>query len=183
MRLDTRICSDCILEIDMSEEEKEFLLDEERAQKAFDALVKYLALSARSEKECKEKLYGKGYHRNEVEYAVEKAKKYNYINDEEYVRTYLMFNSKRYGAKKIAYKLTTEKGVDKKIVDDILSESKDEQKEYELALSMAQKYAKTRKIQDKSGAQKISAHLYSKGFDFGIINKVVANMFDVFSDN
>lgn len=73
--------------------------------------------------------------------------------------------------------------MDKKIVDDILSESKDEQKEYELALSMAQKYAKTRKIQDKSGAQKISAHLYSKGFDFGIINKVVANMFDVFSDN
>ena len=46
----------------MSEEVKEYPLDEERAKKAYDALVKYLALSARSEKECKEKLYGKGYH-------------------------------------------------------------------------------------------------------------------------
>ena len=38
----------------MSEEVKEYPLDEERAKKAYDALVKYLALSARSEKECKE---------------------------------------------------------------------------------------------------------------------------------
>ena len=87
----------------MSEEVKEYPLDEERAQKAYDALVKYLALSARSEKECKEKLYGKGYHKDEVEFAIAKAKKYNYINDEEYVRTYLMFNSNRYGAKKIVH--------------------------------------------------------------------------------
>lgn len=59
----------------MSEEVKEYPLDEERAQKAYDALVKYLALSARSEKECKEKLYGKGYHKDEVEFAIAKAKK------------------------------------------------------------------------------------------------------------
>ena len=143
----------------MSEEVKEYPLDEERAQKAYDALVKYLALSARSEKECKEKLYGKGY-------------------DEEYVRTYLMFNSNRYGAKKIAYKLVNEKGVDKKLVDNILLDAKDDEKEYDLALKMAQKYAKSRKIVDKTGAQKISAHLYTKGFDFAIINKVIAKLFD-----
>lgn len=162
----------------MSEEVKEYPLDEERAQKAYDALVKYLALSARSEKECKEKLYCKGYHKDEVEFAIGKAKKYNYINDEEYVRTYLMFNSNRYGAKKIAYKLVNEKGVDKKLVDNILLDAKDDEKEYDLALKMAQKYAKSRKIVDKTGAQKISAHLYSKGFDFAIINKVIAKLFD-----
>lgn len=37
----------------MSEEVKEYPLDEERAQKAYDALVKYLALSARSEKNAR----------------------------------------------------------------------------------------------------------------------------------
>lgn len=58
----------------MAEEEIVYPLDEERAQKAYDALVKYLALSARSEQECKNKLYDKGYHKNEVEYALERAK-------------------------------------------------------------------------------------------------------------
>ena len=89
-----------------------------------------------------------------------------------------MFNANRYGAKKIAYKLVNEKGVDKKLVDNVLLDVKDDEKEYELGLKMAQKYAKSRTIVDKTGAQKISAHLYGKGFDFSIINKVIANMFD-----
>lgn len=128
--------------------------------------MKYLALSARSEKECKEKLYGKGYHKDEVEFAIAKAKKYNYINDEEYVRTYLMFNANRYGAKKIAYKLVNEKGVDKKLVDNVLLDVKDDEKEYELALKMAQKYAKSRKIVDKTGAQKSARICTAKALIF-----------------
>ena len=59
----------------------EFELDEERALKAYESLVKYIAISPRSEHECKEKLYEKGYHKNEVEYAIDRAKKYRYIND------------------------------------------------------------------------------------------------------
>lgn len=161
-------------------EEVVYPLDEERARKAYEMLVKYLALSARSEKECKNKLYDKGYHKNEVEYAIERAKKYKYIDDEEYVRTYLMFNKNRYGAKKIAYKLVNEKGVDKRIVDIILSDNLDEDFQIESAMKTAQKYAKQKKITDKSGAQKIGAHLYQKGFDTSIINKVMSKLFDVF---
>ncbi len=158
-------------------------LDEERALKAYETLVKYLALSARSEQECKNKLYDKGYHRNEVEYAIEKAKGYKYIDDAEYVRTYLLFNKKRYGAKKIAYKLTTEKGVDKRLVDNILLDNLDDDMQIETATSMAQKYTKQKKIVDKSGAQKVGAHLYQKGFDWRIINKVLSNMFDVYDED
>lgn len=161
-------------------EEVVYPLDEERARKAYEVLVKYLALSARSEKECKNKLYDKGYHKNEVEYAIERAKKYKYIDDEEYVRTYLMFNKNRYGAKKIAYKLVNEKGVDKRIVDIILSDNLDEDFQIESAMKTAQKYAKQKKITDKSGAQKIGAHLYQKGFDTSVINKVMSKLFDVF---
>lgn len=161
-------------------EEVVYPLDEERARKAYEVLVKYLALSARSEKECKHKLYDKGYHKNEVEYAIERAKKYKYIDDEEYVRTYLMFNKNRYGAKKIAYKLVNEKGVDKRMVDIILSDNLDEDFQIESAMKTAQKYAKQKKITDKSGAQKIGAHLYQKGFDTSVINKVMSKLFDVF---
>lgn len=44
---------------------------------------------------------------------------------------------------------------------------------------MAQKYVKQKKIVDKSGAQKVAAHLYQKGFDWRIINKVMTNLFDI----
>ena len=99
------------------------LSDEERAAKAYDALLTYLTASPRSEKECKEKLYQKGYRKGEVEAALERAKKYRYIDDEEYVKAFLSYYKDKYGKKKLSYKLTAEKGIDKDIVDRLLDEA------------------------------------------------------------
>ncbi len=159
----------------------QYPLDEERANKAYESLIKYLSASARSEQECKDKLYDKGFHRNEVDFAIDKAKGYRYVDDAEYVRMYLMYNKSRYGAKKIAYKLTSEKGVDKTLVDNILADTVDDDFEIELATSMAQKYVKQKKL-EKSDAQKVGAHLFQKGFDWRIINKVLSTLFDVYID-
>ncbi len=158
----------------------EFELDEERAKKAYESLVKYLAIAPRSEQECKDKLYDKGYHKDEVEFAIDRAKKYRYINDEEYVRTYLLFNKSRYGAKKIEYKLTAEKGIDKRMVANMIEDILTDEFEISLASDMAEKYIKQKKIVDKSGYQKVSAFLYQRGFAFKIINKVMAEKFDIF---
>ena len=160
-----------------------FELDEEKAKKAYNALVKYLAIAPRSEKECKEKLYEKGYHRDEVEYALERAKKYRYINDEEYVRTYVLFNKTKYGAKKIEYKLTTEKGIDKKLVANLIEDMLSDEFEIQVASDMAEKYVRQKKIVDKSGYQRVSAFLYQRGFSFKIINKVMATKFDTFIES
>ena len=162
----------------------EFELDEERAKKAFDALVKYLAISSRSEHECKEKLYEKGYHKNEVEFAIDKAKKYRYINDEEYVRTYILFAKTKYGAKKIEYKLTNEKGVDRTLVANMIADELSDEFELALATDMATKYIKQKKITDKSGYQKVFAFLYQRGFESRTLNKVMSTIFDVvFTDD
>lgn len=153
---------------------------EERYDKAYNALVKYLAISSRSEKECRDKLYEKGFHKNEVEYAIDRAKGYRYINDEEYVRLYLSFNKSRCGSKKLAYKLTVEKGVDKTLVDNMIEDEIGEEFEKESAKSIAEKYAKQKKITDKSGAQKVGAYLYQKGYSWGVINSVLDNLFNTF---
>lgn len=160
----------------------DFPLDEERAKKAYDTLVKYLAGSARSEQECKDKLYDKGFHRDEVDFALAKAKGYRYVDDHEYVRTFLLYNKSRYGVRKIVFKLTNEKGVDKNLVEDIVSEEIDDDFELELAEKMARKFVKSKKIEDKSGAQKVGAHLFQKGFEWRTINKVLATLFDVYED-
>ena len=160
----------------------DYPLDEERAKKAYETLVKYLAGSARSEQECKDKLYDKGFHKDEVDFALPKAKSYRYVDDEEYVRTFLLFNKSRYGARKIIYKLTNEKGVDKNTVENIVYDEIDDDFELELAEKMAKKFVKTKKIEDKSDSQKVGAHLFQKGFDWRIINKVMATLFDVYED-
>lgn len=160
----------------------DFPLDEERANKAYETLVKYLAGSARSEQECKNKLYDKGFHKGEVDFAIDKAKSYRYVDDEEYVRTFLLFNKSRYGVRKIVYKLTTEKGVDKQKVEDIVYDEIDDDFEVELAEKFAKKFVKSKKIADKSDAKKVGAHLFQKGFDWRIIDKVMSKLFDVYED-
>lgn len=155
---------------------------QERYDKAYDALCKYLAISQRSQKECVEKLYSKGYHKNEVDYAIDKAKSHRYIDDEEYVRSFISFNKAKYGSKKIAYKLTAEKGIDKVLVDNMLEDLMGESFEVEQARTIAEKYVKQKKIVDRSGYKKVGAYLYQKGFDFRIINKVMATLFDVYEE-
>lgn len=157
----------------------EYTLDEKRANEAYEALVKYLAVCQRSEKECVEKLYGKGFHKGEVEFAVSKAKNYRYIDDVEYVRNYLMFNKEKYGSKRIIYKLVTEKGVDKSLVENAVADEISEEYEKEICLRFANKYAKQKHVEDRTGLKKLSAFLYQKGFEWNIINSVLDGMFDV----
>ncbi len=156
----------------------DYPLDEKRANDAYEALVKYLASAPRSEKETREKLYQKGFHKNEVEFAIDKAKSYRYIDDEQYVRTYLTFNKMRYGSKKLAYKLTVEKGVDKALVENLIADIIEEDFEIERASTIAKKYVKQKKITEKKDYQKVGAFLYQKGFSWAIINKVMSTVFD-----
>lgn len=160
----------------------EYELDEERAKKAYEALLKYLGPSPRSEKECKEKLYEKGFHKNEVEYAIERAKSYRYIDDEEYVRTFLSYYGERLGKKKLVYKLTQEKGIDKQLAENLTDDIISDEKELEKCRNEAEKYARQKKIADKSGASKVYAHLMQKGYDGAVVSKVMATLFDVFED-
>lgn len=162
--------------------EKEYELNEERAAKAYDALLKYLTASPRSEKECKEKLYEKGFHKNEVEYALGRAKSYRYIDDEEYVRTFLSYYGDRLGKKKLAYKLTQEKGIDKELAENLIEDVISEERELEKCKVEAEKYARQKKITDKSDASKVYAHLMQKGYDGSTVSRVMSTLFDIFED-
>lgn len=157
----------------------EYPLDEKRANEAYEALVKYLAVCQRSEKECVDKLYSKGYHKDEVGFAISKAKGYRYIDDEQYVRNFIMFGKSKYGLKKLSYKLTVEKGVDKTLVENMLADSIDDGFERELCLEFAKKYVKQKHIEDKKDIRKLTAFLYQKGFEWSVINGVASSLFDV----
>lgn len=159
-------------------------LDEERTKQAYEALLKYLSVSMRSEKECRQKLYDKGFHKGEVEYAIDKAKRYRFIDDAEYARTFVSYNVKKYGSKKLEYKLIFEKGVDAKLVKNILEDAICEDDELARCSEFAEKFFARKHLspKNKEDVKKAAAFLYQKGFEWDVIKAVLDNTDDSYDD-
>lgn len=146
------------------------LTPEQLKQKCFDQAVKYLAISPRSEQEVKDKLYEKGYHREQVDYAIERCKGYKYINDEAYTRSFIDYYSHKMGRKMLLYKLTNDKGVDSTLATNMIADMVSDEMETEKCTDMAQKYITKKRIAERKDLQKAGAYLYTKGFEWNIIN-------------
>lgn len=151
------------------------LTPEQQKQKCFDQAVKYLAISPRSEQEVKDKLYEKGYHREQVDYAIERCKGYKYINDEAYTRSFVDYYSHKMGRKMLLYKLTNEKGVDGTLASNMIADMVSDDLETEKCKDMASKYVKKKRISEKKDLQKVGAYLYTKGFEWNIINLALSD--------
>ena len=151
------------------------LTPEQLKQKCFDQAVKYLAISPRSEKEVKDKLYEKGYHREQVDYAIERCKGYKYIDDENYTRSFIDHYSHKMGRKMLVYKLTTEKGISQALASNMIDDLVSDENEIEKCTDMANKYIKKKRIAEKKDLQKVGAYLYTKGFEWNIINIALSN--------
>lgn len=146
------------------------LTPEQLKQKCFDQAVKYLAISPRSEQEVKDKLYEKGYHREQVDYAIERCKGYKYINDEAYTRSFIDYYSHKMGRKILLYKLTNDKGVDSTLATNMIADMVSDEMETEKCADMAQKYITKKRIAERKDLQKVGAYLYTKGYEWNIIN-------------
>ncbi len=150
-------------------------LFEETKRKAFETAIGFLSICARSEQEIKDRLYKKGFHRDAVDQTLEKLKGYHYVDDEQYVKTYLNFYKNKYGKMQLCFKLQNDKGVDKLLVESILNEELSDEFELEKAMSFAVKYVAKKKIVKKDKS-KLANWLYGKGFDWTTINKCISEM-------
>ena len=131
---------------------------------AFDAAAKYLSLSPRSEKEVRERLYKKGYHKAEVEDAIARAKEYGYIDDVRYVADFAEYYGAKLGRKKLEYKLVTEKGIPREIALNGIADAVSDEEEREKAVSVAMKYAASKRITERKDLGKVGAYLWQRGF-------------------
>ena len=159
---------------------------EKQPKTAYETLVRYLASAAHSEREVKNRLYEKGFHKAEVDEAISKAKERGYVDDEEYVRVYIKCKGGKLGRKMLTYKLTTEKGIDKSLAESVADEMLNEEDEREKALSVAEKYIRIKHLEDtRADRDKAGAYLYGRGFNYTVINEVLTKAFspDVNEDN
>lgn len=155
------------------------LLYEEEVKKGYQLALNYLSYRMRSEKEIAGYLIGKEVHRTVIDIILERLKRHNYINDQEFsiafVRTQARTTDK---GPMLIRRALQEKGVTEGDLEAGLAEYS-----YEDQLETAEKIAhKKQKQYRKESAvqavQKIKQALMQKGFPSNIVNEAVAKLTD-----
>ena len=138
---------------------------------AFDKALTHLSATRKTEKQIREYLQGKGYLGGVIDYAVEKLRGYNFLNDEEYAEAYVECAAKRKGGRLIRMELRA-KGVSDEEIDGAL-EGLDQETEERAASEILKKYMRG-KEGDKLTLQKAFRYLMGKGYDADVIKSALS---------
>jgi regulatory protein len=143
-------------------------------EESLKKIKNYCSYQERSHKEVKEKLYGFGLFKSEVEEILSSLIEHNYLNEERFARQFAggKFRMKHWGRRKILYELQ-QKGVNTLNIKLGLKEI-DEEKYLEVLQKLASK-----KWNELSGQQylvrqaKTNAYLLQKGYEQTLIGEVI----------
>ncbi len=146
---------------------------------AFDKALTHISATQKTEKQMREFLQSKGYLPAVVDYAVEKLRSYNFLNDGQYAESYVESISKRKGSKLIRLELRS-KGVSEMEIDAALDALPVEQ-EIETAKGILEKYMRG-KVCDKTTLQKACRYLLGKGYDYEVVKSALTEFGDYEDD-
>lgn len=133
----------------------------------FNYLTKYVA----TEKKARDMMKKKGYSSSSIEYAIEKAKDYRYIDDRGYAERYIERKLSNSGMAKIKSELSM-LGVSSRIISELISEV-DEDDILDGALNVSRRWWSTRDIFDRTDKDKFVRYMSSKGFNWSITDKCI----------
>ena len=161
---------------EISEDRFSFLVEQNKIfhikQKAF----RLLGRRQHSSSELKRKLWNKDYEQKLIDGVIKDLTKNGYIDDTEFIRVFVAEKSKtkNWSKKRIKSELI-KRGLNKNLIDKIFSEQTDES-DYDNAIAVAKKkfdVLSKRNLEPKEMRDKLSTYLFSKGFDYELIIKVV----------
>ena len=139
------------------------------------AAYSFLAYKPRSKKELIKKLKQKKVSDSIIDDIIELLEKQKYLDDKIYAKSYLedKLNSKPIGRRLAKLKLF-EKGIDKELIETTIDENYTEDKEFELASKLMEKFEKKVKYKDPADKKnKCYRYLISKGFDYETAGRVL----------
>ena len=144
---------------------------------ALEKALKFLE-NLKTKKQVIDYLYSKGFATQTVNYCIEKLNEYSYLNDENFAKQYVENYKHKKGRRLLEFELTT-KGISLEIVKTVLNDFTTNE---EFIYNIAEKYLKN-KEKNKKNANKLVAHLFSKGFSLDEINPVIKKIFYDFGEN
>ncbi len=146
---------------------------------AFDKALTHISSTRKTEKQVRAFLQTKGYLPVVIDYAVEKLRSYNFLNDGEYAEAYVESVAKRKGGRLIRMELR-QKGVSDEEIDSAL-DTLDNETELAAATAIVQKYMRGKTF-EKETLQKAYRYLMSKGYDYETAKAALSTLGDVDED-
>ena len=138
-------------------------------KRAFARLMHILEKSFKSENDIVKKLKLSFYPDEAIKEAIEKAKKFGYIDDDRYAERYINTYKDKYSKMKLKYKLL-EKGINKDIIDNALESFTVDEEPMIKKLLDKKHYFETEEPDKK---QKIIASIMRQGFKYQKIKDVI----------
>lgn len=124
--------------------------------------LKYISSKLKTEKQIKDYLYKKEFHKSTVENIIQKLKEYNVINDEIYAETYAKSNP-NFSKNKIKQKLMSFG-----VKSDITEQATEEVDDYSSCFKQTEKYMRN-KVADKQTTEKLIRRLQGMGYNWDAI--------------
>jgi regulatory protein len=151
----------------------------EEKNEALKFAMKLIGLRKRSVFEITKRLEKKGFGKDTIEKTLKELEKYKYLDDEKFTEGWINDRIKlNPRGSFLVKKELKEKGIAESIINEKIKELFPEEKEIELAKSLAKKKLGTlRKCTDKGKiCQKIGSYLQTKGYSSYIIGHVLENI-------
>jgi len=153
----------------------------EEYARAFNAALNKLSYRARSQSEIEKALKEKGYNDEVIKTTIDKLIKYKYLDDVTFANSLIKEKQifSKAGKQKVKQELYR-KGIDREIINQLLTENISDEEEYERALELAkERYTRLDPAEDRNSKyRKLSGLLARKGYSYGIISKVMRAIFD-----
>jgi Uncharacterized protein conserved in bacteria len=165
--------------MEVDEEYLSKIVKAEEQNKATNCAINQLSFRSRSINEIKNKLKEKGYDDELIENSIEFLSKYGYLNDYEFAKALVKDKQAfKKAGKKLLQQELYKKGIDKALAEQVISESVDDQAEYERAMEIAEKKFRTfGSNEDKNSKyRKLSSLLMRKGYSYDIISNVIKEL-------
>ena len=160
---------------DISEDRFSLLIEQNKLFHIKQRAFRLLGRRQHSSSELRRKLWNKDYEQKLIDEVIEDLQKKGYLDDKEFIRAFVAekTKTKNWSVKRIKGELF-KRGVASKLIDEMLSEQPTES-DLESAMKLAKKKYEVlmkRKLEPKDLRNKLSAHLFSKGFEYDLIKEV-----------
>lgn len=159
---------------ELSQNQIEELIQADLARYCFDAALQFLSYRPRSEAEVRQRLYRRSFSADAVDKTIIGLKEQNLIDDTVFAQFWkgnrLAFNPR---SQQLIKRELRQKGISAETIDEVVGDLDDETSAYKAG----QKKARASSTLDYDEFQRrLSAYLRWRGFNYEIINSVVARL-------
>lgn len=160
---------------DISEDRFSFLIEQNKLFHIKQRAFRLLGRRHHATSELKRKLWNKDYDQKLIDEVIADLQNKGYLDDKEFIRAFVAekTKTKSWSTKKVKGELI-KRGLTSKIVDDTLNDQPKEA-DIENAMKLAKKKYEVllkRNLEPKDLRNRLSAYLFSKGFEYDLITEV-----------